>query len=365
MEERRGSEIEALREVIREAAQEPAPELDWERVEARLFERLERPEAPARGLRAWRYALAIAAAAAVALVGFGLLRSSPEQVADQARSVEQLAAPKLIGPEVSGKVDGTRLAVGDRVVSGAREIVVEHAERASWTLLPGSAAALRDVGERLTIQLESGAVLSSVVPNARAESFAIVTGDVRVAVHGTRFRVERRDHRALVTVEEGVVAVGPATTGATEGFVLHAGDQGSFTLDGKTGTVQRAATAELEPAVTPPARVVQRPPSAPPAAPIASLPETPTTAELERGLDGVAAAVTRCFLDHTKSGEVRVTARTELSATVRPDGSISELAFDPPLAPAVQACAVGAGRAGKFPASEKGAVVERSILLRP
>jgi hypothetical protein len=363
--ERRGGEIEALRELIRAAGQEPTPEVDWDRMEAGLFERLERQTPPARTARAWSYALAIAAAAAVALVSFGLLRGSHEPVANQHAGSDRLAAPKLIGPEVSGTVDGTRLAVGDRVVSGAREVIIDHPGRATWTLGPGSAAAIRDLGERLTIQLESGAVLSSVVPSAQPESFAIVTGEVRVAVRGTEFRVERREHRAQVTVHEGVVAVGPATLGPTDGFLLSAGDQGSFTLDGKTGTVQRATSAQLTPVAPPPAPVAPRAHVPRPAAPPAPLAETPSTAELERGLDSVAAAVTRCFFDHTGSGEVRVTARTELSASVRPDGSISELSFDPPLAPAVQKCAVGAGRAGKFPASQKGAVVERSILLGP
>jgi hypothetical protein len=365
MDERRGGEIEALREVIREVEHEAAPEVDWERMEARLFDRLEHSAAPVRSARTWKISLAFAAAAAIALLSFALLRGSSEPIATQQLPGPAPAGPQLIGPEVSGMVDGARLATGDRVVSGAREVVVDHPGRARWTLAPGSAAALDDIGERLTIRLESGAVLSSVVPSTKPESFAIVTGDVRVAVHGTSFRVERRDHRALVTVDQGVVAVGPASPGPTRGFLLSAGDRGSFTLDGKTGTVQRATSAQLSEPESRPRPVTQRQRPEPPVVVAPPLPDLPTTAELERGLDRVAAGVTRCFFDHTESGEVRVTARTKLAAKVRPDGSIAELSFDPPLAPAVQKCVLAVQHASKFPASVQGAAVERSILLGP
>jgi hypothetical protein len=185
-----------------------------------------------------------------------------------------------------------------------------------WTLTPRSEATLIDAGERLTIRLESGAVLSRVVPSAKQESYAVVVGDVRVAVRGTLFRVERRNERAFVTVHEGVVAVGPASAGVTEGFLLRAGDQGSFTLDGKTGTVQRAATAELDSKAARATPVPPRAPAARPVPPTPVLPESPTTAEL----DGASTAWpprSRAASTATSTGEVRVTARTRLTARAR------------------------------------------------
>jgi hypothetical protein len=352
-----GGEIEALRQVVRDASAEPAPEVDWERIEARLFADVEksRPQTARGG--SWRWMGALAAAAAVLLVSLGVLQNEPEPIVTAPTAAP---AARVIGPDVASPVDGTRLAIGDRVVSGARELSVEHPGLASWTLSPSSKAALADNGERLTVRLEAGAVLSRVVPSSKKESFAIVTGDVRVAVHGTVFRVERKGERALVEVTEGVVAVGPAAVGPTDGWLLRAGDRGSFSLDGKTGTVQRA-TASLDPVLVEGSPYpVKRAHPAP-----ANLPGAPTTAELENGLDVVAARVSRCFDDHTSSGDVRVQARTRLAAEVRPDGTIGSLSFDPPLAPEVQKCAQGAQRAAKFPQSQHGAVVERTILLGP
>ncbi len=313
------------------------------------------------------YAL-VAAAAAVLLVGVGVFAGGGAPEARQAPPgvPPGAKAASVIGPDVAGVVDGSRLSVGDRVVTAAREIEVDHAGRAHWTLAPSSSATLSDAGERLTITLDQGAVVSKVVPSDEPEAFAVVTGSVRVAVHGTAFRVEKRGDRALVEVTEGVVAVGPATRERTEGWLLHAGDQGSFTLDGRTGTVQRAPTAARDPKtseVTAPAptRVAAKRSSPAPT----PLPLTPSTGELERRLDTVASHVARCFDQNTKSGDVRVTARTRLSAKVTPDGKLGALSFDPPLAPDVHRCADGAARSTKFPESQQGALVERTILLGP
>ncbi len=357
---KRGGEIEALREVTREAAREPAPQVDWQRVESKLLSRIESSERSRSGR--WVYAL-VAAAAAVLLVGLGLFGGGD---APQARTAPPGVTTKVIGPDVQGTVNGSELAIGDRVVTKNREIEVDHPGRARWTLAASSSATLADVGKRLTVRLDQGAVVSRVVPRKEAESFAVVTGELRVAVHGTVFRVEKRGDRALVEVTEGVVAVGPASAERTEGWLLRAGDQGSFTLDGRTGTVQRAPTAARDSQtseVTAPAptRVTAKRNSPAPA----PLPLTPTTGEIERRLDTVASHVARCFDQNTKSGDVRVTARTRMSAKVAPDGSLGALAFDPPLAPDVHQCASGAARSTKFPQSQQGALVERTILLGP
>lgn len=364
MMDERGGEIEALRQVVGEASEEKTPDLDWDRLEARLMDRARSETASASSAPSpWRWAAALAAAAAVVLVGLGLLRSSEPAPVAVAPPEPAAASVRVFGPDVQGVLDGAKLAVGDTVVSAAREVSVDHPGRARWTLAPNSRAVLTDAGERLTLKLESGAVVSHVVPDEKPETYAVVVHDVRVAVHGTVFRVERSAERALVSVQEGVVAVGPATASRTEGWLLRAGDQGSFTLDAKEGTVQRAPTAQLEPVTV--EGTVPRTAHKQPAGSAASLADAPTTAELERGLDGIVGRVTRCFDEHVTAGDVRVMARTRLTARVQPNGSLAALTFDPPLAPAVQACMAGAERSTKFPVSRLGAVVERSVLLGP
>ena len=63
------SRPELLNELVREARREPIPSIDWDRVEGRLFERLERePIRLASRSHSARRVFAIAAAAAVLVV---------------------------------------------------------------------------------------------------------------------------------------------------------------------------------------------------------------------------------------------------------------------------------------------------------
>jgi ferric-dicitrate binding protein FerR (iron transport regulator) len=358
MKDQRGGEIRALRHLIHEMSAEPEPELDWDRLESRLMEKVGEAPRPVARRGGWRWALAGAAAVLVA-GGALVLRAPPEpaNVSERPPAAERPALP------ASGPVDGAKLSVGAAVVSTQSAREVTHAGRARWTLEPASRAVLTESAERLGVRLEAGALLAEVVPGSAREAFAVEAGELRVAVHGTIFRVELGADRVLVGVREGVVSVAPRTPGTGQSWLLGAGDQGSFSLNGSVGTVQRATSETTAPAQPAPGRSARRRSAAGVPAEQAALPEAPAPAELERGLDDVAARTTRCFNEHTSRGEVRVVARTNIKLEVLADGSAGSLEFDPPLAPAVEKCIENAGAAARFPRSRSGATVERTILL--
>jgi ferric-dicitrate binding protein FerR (iron transport regulator) len=359
-------EMRALERVTREAREEPTPDLDWDRVEARLMKRVdaEKPAAtPAPGR--WRVVAALAAAAVIALFVGNALQRAP---APTARAPE---APAATGARVfgaSGNVDGADLRAGDGIVADGHAVTVDHPGRARWTLETAGRAVVADTGDYLTIKLDSGALSAHVVPSSRPETFAVEVGGARVAVHGTAFRVERQVSGNLrVEVSEGVVAVGPAgRPGHTEGWLLRRGDSGEFKANGKSGHVVRAETASAsEPAAAP-----SEPSKAPVAvAPKPSKPLSPGERDLGKGVDTIESAVRSCYgASATSAGgdaksEVRVRFTTELGVVVGPDGRVRDTRFEPPLAPQVMSCVKGAAAGVKFPESQQGATTTRSLLL--
>jgi hypothetical protein len=347
-----GGEIEALDRAIQETKGETLPEPDWDRMEAALFERIDAEEAeerkPARRMRVMG---ALAAAAVVALGSLAILRSTaPSEVAQN--PVTPLApSQRVFGPGTTS-VDGAQLHEGDRVVSGATAIRVEHRGTATWTLEPRSEAVVAQVGRFLTIRLESGTISAKVVPQKVQESFAVEVDKARVAVHGTEFQVKREQQQVGVVVHEGIVAVGPLLTrGQTEGWLLTPGDSGRFAFDGRSGEVMRAVSVTpLEVAGDPKKPSVQ-------------LPDMPTRAEVEKRLDTIQQAGAGCFGKLTAQDEVRVTAQTRVIAEVAPSGQLRALSFEPPLAPAVTECTRNATLGMKFSQSVRGVRAERSVAF--
>ncbi|WP_437775488.1 FecR domain-containing protein [Sorangium sp. So ce1097] len=260
------------------------------------------------------------------------------------------------------------------------------------------------------IALERGSVRADVVTRAPeeglVEAFAVEVDGTRVAVHGTLFTVTRLDGRVEVDVEHGTVAVGPAAyRGATTARLLVGPSRGTFSLDGGRDArlLQRPAEQDSAPAAAspPPARppAPQRPATAgahqpsgsaavaaaaahdeEPAAPAASSvgePIAPPPAEPAPADAGPAAAqpsaaapaaeaqqappppaltpasvqslLSSCFAGETAGGpsSVRRSIVSTLRISVRPDGSVAGVRFDPPLRPALQACAEGLYR-GRF-----------------
>jgi hypothetical protein len=346
-----GGELEALDRAIREAKEEPAPDIDWDRMESRLFERIDAAETEERARpRRSRVVAALAAAAVIALGSAALLRSN-ESIEVGRAPLPSTPASKVIGPGVPS-VDGASLHEGDSVVAGSESVQVEHRGTASWTLDPGSRAVVVAEGRFLTIRLESGSVSAKVVPSPGTESFAVEVDHARVAVHGTEFRVTREAEQLGVVVKEGVVAVGPAgTRGRTEGWLLTPGDSGRFAFDGRSGEVVRAVSVTpLEVAGDPHKPAVQ-------------LPDMPTRAEVEKKLDTIEQFSAQCFAKHTTQDEVRVTARVRVVAEVAPTGELRNVSFDPPLAPSVTQCTRAATAGVKFSQSQRGVRAERSVAF--
>lgn len=380
-------DIEVLRELVHEKQNEPLPDVDWDRVEQQLMQTVE-SDAPAPLPRSssWSALAFVAAAAAIALVGIGVVRhihpdkgaATPAQ-APVAKKVLHAPGHRVYYGLAQTHLSGDDLAVGSRVVAGAKPVRVEHKGRATWTLAPGSRATVAVVGRYLTIRLDLGSVTADVVPSPRPESFAVEVKDTRIAVHGTHFTVQRVGDHAKVTLERGVVAVGPSNErGHTKGWLMKAPATGTFSLDGaRTGHVEQGKPAPAEakldkpatpaahtPAASPPPKATAEPAPAATTEP-APLPVQPTDAELSSGAEKVAATVRSCFAKHTSSGQgTRISAHSKLSIDIAPGGNITTLRFNPPLAPSVQRCSGAVMQSVHFPASKQGASITRTLKLQ-
>jgi hypothetical protein len=249
-----------------------------------------------------------------------------------------------------------------------RELSVDHAKRATWTLAPNSSARLLEKGERIALRLERGSVLSEVVPNPRPETFVVEAAGTRVAVHGTVFRVALEGGRVIVQVREGTVAVGPL--GAVPAFFLKAPAHGDFASDGRSGSIDGRPLGETEPRRAEPAKLPLRPAHSASSAPAASvgdveLPLEPSISDIEAGFSSMVDVTTDCFGRNTVSAEgVQITVRTALSLHIEASGKVSDVDFQPPLAPEVEACAIGSISSVAFAASQQGAKVTRMLELK-
>lgn len=366
----RRPEERALDRMILELREHPAPELDWDRMEARLM-REPRPEPTSSSRSFWSH-LRLPAAGLVAAAALASLVIARRPTPVPAKPIAKLNDAPLNG-------DG--LAVGTRLTAGNQPLVVEHQGRARWTLEPHGTALVADAGEFLTLKLESGALSASVVPNPKPETFAVEVEGTRVAVHGTAFRVERVAERVQVDVSEGTVAVEPSGTHSAPAFLLRRNSRGTFALDGKTGTVEGNASAvvadgdgrqshrtlaKAAPAVRPHAPTTQ--PTKPevsvgPIAQAQPLPAQPSISDIEKGVSSALDLMNRCFHDQTRTTANRVSASTALTLTVAGDGSIQSVTFAPPLAPGVEDCAVSGLRALTFARSLEGVTFTRLLEL--
>jgi hypothetical protein len=213
-----------------------------------------------------------------------------------------------------------------------------------------------------------------VVPQPRAETFAIEVERTRVAVHGTAFRVTREGSRARVQVFHGTVAVGePGRTAHDASWLLTGPDEGTFSLDGAReaqwapGSPHAAAAAHgaggadlgrAEPgaapgaAATPPAAASEPGARPSPAAPAMRLPAVLGRQEAADGLERIRAELVACHERQWRAGQVRVSIDSSLALTVAPDGSVRRASFDPPLSPALMRCASEAVAAARFPRAE-------------
>jgi hypothetical protein len=367
----RRPEQQALDRLILELREQPAPELDWQRMEARLREE-PRPEAASAAASFWSRvrwpALGLVAAAALSAVVVG----------HHPTAISAPAPRRPVATLAHEPVNGDQLALGTHLTAGNEPLVVDHSGRARWTLEPHATAVLTNAGEFLTLQLETGALSAQVVPNPKPETFAVEVGDARVAVHGTAFRVERVGDRLLVSVTEGTVAVEAKGTHSAPSFLLRRGSRGNFALDGHSGSVEgnasavvtsHAAQSRREVVLAPPVSAPHatgaietgaKPTSAAVALP-AALPQQPAISNIESGVSAAVVLMNRCFHDRTRSNGIRVSASTGLTLSVGADGAIKSVTFEPPLAPAVEECAVAGLRSLTFTRSVEGVTFTRIL----
>lgn len=350
----------ALRKLVHDARAEAPPDIDWSRAEERLLRHAQRPAPAARRptyAMAWA-ALAVAAAAAIWLI------------AQRSHQPVPLAPPAIIEATEPLRRNGDTLALGSRVEAEQREISVDHAGRATWTLAPNSSALLASRDERITVHLERGSVLSEVVPNPKPETFVVEAAGARIAVHGTVFRVSLVGERVIVEVREGTVAVGPL--GGAPAFFLKAPAHGDFAVDGRTGSIDGRPRGEhggrhAEPLKPAPGRsaTTELVGSVPPPIASAELPDEPSINDIEAGIARIVDATSDCFSRNTQSADgVRITVRTAISLTIQSSGGIADLEFQPPLSPDAEECAAASISQVTFAASKQGTKVTRMLELK-
>ncbi|WP_437522861.1 FecR domain-containing protein [Sorangium sp. So ce726] len=389
---------------------EQPPEPRWETIERELFARIERAAPVHRAAPPQRSPLgrALGFAAAAAAIAFAVLaagRSAPPVTATstppRARDLTEVPAAAS-GDRASGDLDFRALRPGDSIETEGHAVSFVDVGSVRWTLLPDSRAVVRAVGAAgvgHVISLERGSVRADVVTRAPeeglVEAFAVEVDGTRVAVHGTLFTVTRLEGRVEVDVEHGTVAVGPAAyRGATTAHLLVGPSRGTFSLDGgrEARLLDRpapqdgaAAVASPEPAPAPapsqpavgarpsgggalaPAVVARAEEPAAPAvaeptallSPLATEPPpavAPPVPEAQEASGppvltpaSVQSALSSCFARESAGGRssVRRSIISTLHVSVRPDGSVAALRFNPPLRPALQACAEGLYR-GRF-----------------
>lgn len=357
------SEI-ALKKLVDEARRDGVPDLEWNAVETALLARIadgERAPLEVARRRSWLVPAALAAFASLAAGALFLRLGTPS--APGSRNAENTT----VSPAPADRqemVDGDALSSGAVVTSRDQAVVVRHVDHVTWTLAPESLAHVEAVGDVIALSLDRGTLSARVTKILRPESFVVRVEKSRIAVHGTAFRIDRLEKSVRVEVTEGVVAIGPV---GGRSFELPAPGSVVVSFDGvrSDDTAPSAPTMRGAAAIT--ATASNRPSEAGAAADAAAKPiaarSGPTPNE-GPGVERVIQAVRRCLSENTVTGgDLRVSVRTRLSLRVQATGHVGEVLFDPPLAPAVQAC-VGA-RVGSigFVASHDGFALERIIEL--
>ena len=254
----------------------------------------------------------------------------------------------------------------------------------------------------IVLALDNGVVEAQVDKVASGEAFAVDTGDVRIAVHGTHLRVVRDGQRVTLDLTEGIVNVGHAPkSGSTYGTLVTAPAHAEFDVDALETTFvmtkdparvrtaddltaaasnagnEATAMAGTRGAVSPPEQSASTPqsdqnhaekkpnsgPSAqtstsagsaggrPPAAVADTLGATRTGVigassgtreqQEETGRAAISHAIETCVHDKLQPGDVRLTLESTLNLSVGEDGYVQAARFDPPLDPEVQKCAAG------------------------
>ena len=113
----------------------------------------------------------------------------------------------------------------------------------------------------------------------------------------------------------------------------------------------------------PPVELAKPDAAAEPVTPPEPVPVQPSISDIENGVSSAVELMNSCFHDQTRSTGIHVSANTGLTLSVAPDGTIQSVTFAPPLAPAVEDCAVSGLRALTFAHSIEGVTFTRLLEL--
>ncbi|HZU83765.1 MAG TPA: hypothetical protein VE987_12645 [Polyangiaceae bacterium] len=376
--------IRVVREARRSWGSDAHRRVDWDAVERGLFDRIDAERRAERGAlwpskgHGWKaVAAALAAAAAVALVGKMQDRRSLEP---QRASADDEAAT-IVAVEGGGDVliDGRRatvgavLRLGDVIETRAAQVTLKRAGKLAFAVERDSSATVTHVHGALVLDLGEGAVEAQVVPVATGEAFAVDVGRSRVAVHGTHLRVARAGPRVVVDLNDGVLSVGDAPrVGPTLGALVTAPAHAEFSDGDAQGTLlvthdpssvrapvsfgqpsqSKSAAQVLEPSVSvaasasaraePPSQATALPstPHAEARALVANPGPPPAPAMPDPNAQAaISAAVRACMAERLHAEDVTVVVSTTLYLDLQDDGSVRSARFEPPVAPDVNACA--------------------------
>jgi len=372
-------EKRALDDVVREMREATEhPEVDWERVEAKLFARV-KAEAEEKKRRAahpmWLPVAGVLAAAAAAALFVGRPR---EATLDAPTVQAEPAAGTIVGRDGDGEVlvNGSAAAAGTSVGAravvetrgGARALIeragADGAKTVAFWVEPMSRIVVTRTQGTLVLSLERGAVEAKVAPATQGEPFAVDVGTSRVAVHGTELRVAREGARVVIDVNEGVVAIGATprsgeTRGSTVAAPAHAefaaDDVATLKVDHTPSSVRPAVAFAIPVAATAPTVALAptssapAPPPAPTTPPLVATAPKPAPSAQPAVIEpdphaetSIARGIRACIAARPPAPGVKLTVSTVVDVTIADDGFIQRARFDPPLAPDTQACATSA-----------------------
>lgn len=192
---------------------EPLSRSAWERVEAGLFERLDRgehssvptPVVAPRVRMQMRAAVMTLAAAAAFLLWWSFKPAATSTAEANVRADERTEVARISSAgnrtettRIVTMGDATRTTIGDAtlILAAASDVRVSGSDADGWL-----------------VRLEAGQVDCEVAPRQGRPAFVVRAGETQVTVVGTRFTVAREGLGARVSVSEGHVRV---SSGATE-----------------------------------------------------------------------------------------------------------------------------------------------------
>jgi hypothetical protein len=392
---------------ILEDVRRDAPEVDWAKVEARLFDARGDVVAP-RAKPTSRRAIVASSLAIAAAFAIALAAPVRKFVGNEGAATAQAPVrPGLTLEASEGGRSGRAVAVGERIVGDGSYL--RAAGRISIRVEPGAIVRVLDDRERIRLALDEGAVTADVVPVPGGEPFAVDVLGRRVAVHGTRLRVAITAGAVEVAVSEGSAVVGPPRgEGRTEGSVVAAGALARFEGDRETLLHDPARARELvdtafvahtakgvapAPAADPGPRVdpssgasddtssgASDDPGAPKTAkaiakPViasanAAEPSVAAVVEPARGLSAAALAGPLAGLSPAlascapkSAAGVSLTIETTLILRIEPNGKVSDVSADPGLDAPVRDCVRARLSTIDFPTATAATSVRHPIVL--